>query len=152
MVHLKNDLAGRDHWNGVWTDAELPAPIDHTDTHFRNHVNRALAAYFDRALATLPSAARLLEVGCARSQWLPYFARRYPLTVTGLDYSEPGCIAAREVLSRAGVSGEVIHADLFDPPAETHGAIDAVQSLGVVENVEDTAGCIGAIADRKTVG
>lgn len=146
MVRVKNDLAGRDHWNGVWTDAELPVPIDHTDTHFRNYVNRALAAYFDRVLATLPSAARLLEVGCARSQWLPYFARRYSLTVTGLDYSEPGCVAAREMLSRAGVSGEVIHADLFDPPAETLGAFDAVLSFGVVEHVEDTAACIETIA------
>jgi 2-polyprenyl-3-methyl-5-hydroxy-6-metoxy-1,4-benzoquinol methylase len=146
MVRLKNDLAGRDHWNGVWTDAELPVPIDHTDAHFRNYVNRALAAYFDRALATLPSAARLLEVGCARSQWLPYFARRYPLTVTGLDYSEPGCVAAREVLARAGVSADVIQTDLFDHPEETLGAFDAVLSFGVVEHVEDTAACIEAIA------
>lgn len=145
MVRTRNDQAGRDYWDSVWTDADLPAPVDHTDPHFRNYVNRALAAYFDRALAALPPAARLLEVGCARSEWLPYFAQRYPVTVTGLDYSEPGCAAEREVLRRAGVSGDVIHADLFDPPAETLGAFDAVLSFGVVEHFEDTTGCIEAI-------
>jgi 2-polyprenyl-3-methyl-5-hydroxy-6-metoxy-1,4-benzoquinol methylase len=146
MVRPENDQAGRDYWDSVWMDAELPAPVDHTDQDFRNYLNRRLADYFDRVLAALPPGARLLEVGCGRSAWLPYFARRYPVTVAGIDYSEPGCAAEREVLRRAGVSGEVIHADLFDPPAETLGAFDAVLSFGVVEHFEDTTGCIEAIA------
>jgi 2-polyprenyl-3-methyl-5-hydroxy-6-metoxy-1,4-benzoquinol methylase len=146
MAQPRNDQAGRDYWDSVWTDAELPAPVDHADPNFRNYINRVLAAYLDRPLAALPPGARLLEVGCARSAWLPYFARRYPLTVTGIDYSEPGCAAEREVLRRADVKGEVIHADLFDPPAHTLGAFDAVLSFGVVEHFEDTAGCIEAIA------
>jgi cyclopropane fatty-acyl-phospholipid synthase-like methyltransferase len=100
----ENDQAGRDYWDGVWTDTDLPTPVDPTDRDFRNYVNRRLAAYFDQALATLFPGARVLEVGCARSAWLPYFARRYPITVTGLDYSEPGCAAERELLRRAGLS------------------------------------------------
>jgi SAM-dependent methyltransferase len=142
----QDDQAGEDYWDGIWTDAELPAPVDPADRHYRNRVNRVMADYLDRALAVLPPNARVLEVGCARSAWLPYFAQRYGLAVTGIDYSEPGCAAEREVLRRADIQGEVLRADLFDPPAETQGAFDAVLSFGVVEHFEDTAGCIEAIS------
>lgn len=141
-----NDWAGKAYWDSVWRDAELPAPVDPTDMHFRNRLNRVFAAYFDRVLRKLPSTARVLEVGCARSEWLPYFARRYPLAVSGIDYSEAGCDAEREMLRRENLSADVVHADLFDPPAELVGAFDVVLSLGVVEHFQDTAGCIRAVA------
>jgi 2-polyprenyl-3-methyl-5-hydroxy-6-metoxy-1,4-benzoquinol methylase len=141
-----NDQAGRLYWDSVWTDAELPEPIDPSDSHFRNRLNRVFAAYFDRVLVDLPPGARLLEVGCARSQWLPYFAQKYSVNVSGIDYSEVGCTAEQEILRRAKVTGEVIHADLFDPPHELFDAFDVVVSLGVVEHFQDTAACIRAIA------
>jgi 2-polyprenyl-3-methyl-5-hydroxy-6-metoxy-1,4-benzoquinol methylase len=106
-----------------------------------------MARWLDRWLTTLPPGARILEVGCARSEWLPYFAQRYQLTVTGLDYSEPGCAAEREVLRQAGIDGEVVCADLFAPPAGLSGAFDAVVSFGLVEHFQDTAACLEAIGD-----
>jgi 2-polyprenyl-3-methyl-5-hydroxy-6-metoxy-1,4-benzoquinol methylase len=141
-----DDQAGEDYWDRIWTDAELPTPVDPGDRHYRNRANRVMADYLDRALTGLPPDARVLEVGCARSAWLPYFAKRYGLAVTGIDYSKPGCTAEREVLRRADVQGDVLHADLFDPPADTRGAFDAVLSFGVVEHFEGTAGCIEAIS------
>ena len=141
-----SDRAGKGYWDGVWADVAVPTPVDHTDPHFRNRVNRVFAAFFDRALNGLAPGSWLLEVGCARSEWLPYFARRYPMTVTGLDYSEDGCALEREVLRRAGVDGDVLHSDLFTPPPESLEAFDAVVSLGVVEHFDDTAACIEAIA------
>lgn len=146
MPSGENDRAGKSHWDSVWDAGELPQPVDPTDMHPRNRLNRVFAAHFDRVLGRLPAGARVLEVGCARSAWLPYFARRYPVAVAGIDYSEAGCEAEREILRRAEVSAEVVLADLFDPPEELLGAFDVVLSLGVVEHFDDTAGAIGAIA------
>jgi SAM-dependent methyltransferase len=87
----------------------------------------------------------LLEVGCAQSAWLPYFAAEYDFHVSGLDYSEIGCATARRILKQHGVDGRILCADLFSPPGEMLGQFDAVVSLGVVEHFRDTAHCLGAL-------
>src|SRR4249919_2340237 len=102
---MGDDRAGEAYWDGVWRGAELPAPVDPADTHFRNRLNRVFADYFDSVLGGLPEGSKVLEVGCGRSAWLPYFARRYRLSIAGIDYSESGCESAREILRRAEVSG-----------------------------------------------
>jgi SAM-dependent methyltransferase len=139
------DRAGRNYWNHLWADAALPIPVDPRDTSARNYLNRRFAAYFNRSLRHLPGGSELLEVGCARSEWLPHFARDYPFRVSGLDYSEGGCRTAREVLRRAGQDGTVICGDLFSPPSDLVDRFNAVVSIGVVEHFQDTAATIEAL-------
>lgn len=88
----------------------------------------------------------LIEIGCARSRWLPYFATEFGFEVTGLDYSAVGCDQAREILRRENVPGSVVCANLFDPPSELIGKFDVAVSFGVVEHFEDTREAIRAIA------
>jgi cyclopropane fatty-acyl-phospholipid synthase-like methyltransferase len=38
------------------------------------------------------AASRLLEIGCARSAWLPYFAQEFGIDVSGLDYSSKAAL------------------------------------------------------------
>jgi SAM-dependent methyltransferase len=130
----------------------VAAPIDPTDTSVRNRANRGFDGLFREELAGLPSNARLLEVGCGDSAWLPYFARRFGLHVSGLDYSEAGCESARQILERAGVTGDIVCSDLFDPPARLLGSFHAVVSFGVAEHFTDTARCISALARYLTPG
>ncbi len=95
---------------------------------------------------SLPPGSRVLEVGCARSKWLPYFATRYGFAVSGLDYSVEGCEQARAILDRAGVDGTVTYGDMFDPPEDLIGRFDAVVSFGLVEHFADTAAAQSALA------
>jgi len=89
---------------------------------------------------------RLLEIGCAKSAWLPYFAKEFGFEVCGLDYSPVGCEMARKVLQANGVEADVVQADLFSPPVNMLGTFDVVISIGVVEHFDDTASCLSAVS------
>jgi len=56
-----------------------------------------------------------IEIGCGSSGWLPYFAKKYGLLVSGLDYSEVGCRLAEENLKMQNIQyGEIICKDIFE--------------------------------------
>jgi 2-polyprenyl-3-methyl-5-hydroxy-6-metoxy-1,4-benzoquinol methylase len=142
-----NDKAGVDYWNEVWKDGSLPNPVDPRIPGWRNSVNRALHQFFNAQFSELRGPeTSLLEIGAARSKWLPYFAREFGFSVTGLDYSPTGCKQAREILRRSGVQGNVVEADLFSPPSELQHAFDIVVSFGVVEHFSNTPACVAALA------
>jgi SAM-dependent methyltransferase len=77
---------------------------------------------------------------------LPYFAKTYGLKVAGLDYSEVGCVQAEMVLRGEGITGEIVHGDLFSPPPQFVGSFDVAVSQGLVEHFEETAIPVRAIA------
>ena len=132
------------YWSGLWKQAATPTHIDINDHRLDNHVNVARHKFLCKALLGVPSGSALLEIGAAHSRWLPYFHQQFGFSVTGLDYSEIGCDGARAVLERAGIQGDVVCADLFDPPAELCGEFDVVASFGVVEHFDNTEQCIAA--------
>ena len=142
----RDDRAGLSYWNDLWSHAEAVPAVDPHDFGVRNYATRRFAAHLDETLSRVPPGAELLEVGCASSPWLPYFAREYPIRVCGLDYAPQGCATARESLRRAGVEGEVVCADLFAPPDELLSRFDVVVSFGVVEHFTNTAACIEAVS------
>jgi SAM-dependent methyltransferase len=94
----------------------------------------------------------LIEIGCGRSQLLPYFAKRFGLRVSGLDYSAVGCEKARRILERDGVDGEILCADLWEQRKVPTSRYDVVFSFGLVEHFEDTAGIIDALAQFARPG
>ncbi len=129
------EKAPQSYWNALWEGGTLPAPIDPGNRSLGNHVNRRFDELFTELLAPQRAAgARLLEIGCANSSWLPAFARHHGFAVTGIDFSPPGCDAARRILARDGVPGEVVCADFRDPPARLQGAFAAAVSFGVLEH------------------
>jgi len=141
------DKAGREYWNNAWQGSAVPGPIDPVDPSPRNWVNRRFHREFRRLFGESPKPGlRLLELGCAQSRWLPYFAREFGFSITGLDYSPIGCEMARSVLAGSGVAGEIVCADFFAPPDVLRGAFDVVVSFGVAEHFDDTAACIRAFA------
>lgn len=94
------------------------------------------------------SGRLLLEAGCGASLWLPYFARRLGWSVAGLDYSETGLAACREILRRNGVRARLWKADLRDGPLPAdRGAYDAVFSLGLVEHFEHPEAVLAILAE-----
>jgi 2-polyprenyl-3-methyl-5-hydroxy-6-metoxy-1,4-benzoquinol methylase len=143
------DRAGTGYWNRRWEGPAANRELDPLQPGIKNYVSRRFDRLFRETFASLGLSGpgvRLLEVGCAQSIWLPYFHRNFGFEVTGVDYSDVGCESAREVLAACGVDGEVVCADLFNPPDRLHGRFDVIVSFGLVEHFEDTASCIAALA------
>jgi SAM-dependent methyltransferase len=142
------DKAGKNYWNENWTDLPAPELIDPGDARLRNEVNLRLHRFFSSLFDPRRDAGkRLLEAGCARSVWLPYFAQQFGIRVAGIDYSDNGCHQEMAVLRMAGIEAPVFCADFFDPPAELKASFDYVVSFGVVEHFTDAACCISALAN-----
>lgn len=141
------DLAGKEYWGAAWEAAPLPKAIDPDSRELWNHVSRRFHQLFTEVFrSTSTRGSRLLEIGCARSPWLPYFAQRFGFAVTGLDYSEVGVEQTRRVLRNEGVDGQVVLADFLTPPDAMLRSFDVVVSFGVVEHFRDTAAAIAAAA------
>lgn len=139
------DKAGKAYWDKNWSLLP-PELLDLRDRRLRNEINQRFHELFAGVLKRGRDVGkRLLEVGCARSIWLPYFALEHGLEVAGLDYSEDGCRQSEAVLAHAGVEGKVVCADMFDPPTALVGAFDYVFTLGVIEHFTDTAGTVSAL-------
>jgi 2-polyprenyl-3-methyl-5-hydroxy-6-metoxy-1,4-benzoquinol methylase len=142
------DRAGRSYWERVWGGPKPSSSrIDPHDAGVRNHVARKYHDYFLGRFAGMDTRALdLLEIGCGRSEWLPYFAREHGFRVFGLDYSPLGCEQARHNLAASGVDGTIYEADAFAPPDSLRGRFDVVVSLGVFEHFDDSASCARAFA------
>lgn len=140
------DLAGKDYWDGIWADATVPEPIDPRRLGIDNFANLAFHRFFKQAFESqVTRGAKLVEVGCAQSAWLPYFAAEFGFVVSGIDYSKLGCVQAERALASAGLPGNIYCADVFDPPAELVQTQDVVVSFGLVEHFADTAACLRAL-------
>lgn len=147
------DKAGKDFWDAGWSSQHNIKPINPNDLSRENYVNVKLHEYFQNIFSKLQTEGmQLLEIGCACSQWLPYFAKEYGFIISGLDYSEIGCEQERQVLQQANVTGNVVCTDLFNPPDDLLEKFDIVLSLGVAEHFEDTSGYIRAAAQYLKKG
>lgn len=141
------DKAGQKYWDDSWASSNIPEAVNPLDMSINNWVNRRFHQFFVKLFSgTETKKLKLLEVGCAKSAWLPYFSREFGFSVTGLDYSSIGCELARHVLEKSGVEGDIVCADFFSPPVEMLGTFDVVVSFGVVEHFENTTACLRAVS------
>ena len=141
------DKAGKIYWDSLWKEESTPKAFDPKAVGLNNYVNRRFHDYFHELFKGLNTKGkRLLEIGCARSVWLPYFAREFGFQISGIDYSEIGCKQTETVLREQGVEGNVIRASFFAPPKKLVELFDVVISFGVAEHFGDTAACIHAFS------
>lgn len=140
------DKAGSSYWENAWSQASIPEPVNPRTPGLNNLVKRRFHERFTRVLEGLGADHTLLEIGCAKSAWLPYFAREFGFRIAGLDYSPTGCKLAEETLHRAGVDGRIVCGDFLTPPPDMLEAYGVVFSYGVAEHFSDTTGCIRAFS------
>lgn len=144
---MDGDKAGREYWDSLWSNDDLPPRIEIDAKHGANWIDRRFHNELDRVFSAQGRAVRsVLEVGCAKSRWLPHIQKQFGMEVTGLDYSEPGCDKARRLLAREDAEGEIVCADFFAPPERLVERFEAVVSFGVAEHFVDTSRCIRAFA------
>jgi 2-polyprenyl-3-methyl-5-hydroxy-6-metoxy-1,4-benzoquinol methylase len=141
------DKAGKAYWDHNWENREIPTAVDPRAKSLNNYADRKFHEYFRTAFSSVDTSnQKLLEIGCARSAWLPYFAKEFGFIVHGIDYSEIGCRQAAQVLENEGVVGDIVCTDFFSPPEHMLGDFDVVWSRGVLEHFEDTAACATAFS------
>jgi SAM-dependent methyltransferase len=144
---MNQDRAGKEHWDKVWTIADAPPDIDPRNPSLWAHRDQQFHRVFTEVLNPFEKkGGRLLELGCARSAWMSYFAREFGYQVAGLDYSELGVRQTVAALEHANIPADVRCADLFSPPRDWVEAFDVVAWFGVAEHFDDTAGAIRAAA------
>lgn len=137
------DKAGEAYWSSLWEDSTLPPAMNPQRAGSDNYAVRRLHALFSELFSGRHVyGAKLLEIGCARSVWLPYFAKQFGFRVVGIDYSEPGCRQAKAILQREQVDGEIMCVDFNFPTESLLENFDVVISFGVAEHFADTAKCI----------
>lgn len=139
------DRAGKEFWDGVWSHVDFPPAIDPTSPSVWAHRDQLFDRFF-RANVPGDVAGSLLELGCARSAWLPYFATELGYRIAGLDYAEDGVRQTAARLRQSGLDADIRHGDLFDPPTDWIGAFDVVTWFGVAEHFENTALAVSAAA------
>lgn len=124
-------LSEKGYWDRQWERRGVKGDLD-----FRNYSLRRFDAFFRAVLPRTPGLA-ILEIGCAGSKWLRYFAEVFGYRVSGIDYSELGCEQAREILTRHGIAGEVFCRDFFADAPDLDGCFDVVFSYGFLEHFDD---------------
>ncbi|MEO5360115.1 MAG: class I SAM-dependent methyltransferase [Nitrospirota bacterium] len=141
------DKAGKQYWENTWAEGELPKAVNQFQSGLNDYVTLCFHRYFRGIFSKIETQGmKLLEIGCARSVWLPYFAKEFGFVVNGLDYSEKGCSLTRQILNNEGVKGEVVCVDFFSPPKYMLGGFDVVVSFGVAEHFQGTAECLSAFS------
>jgi len=140
-------LTSENYWSETW-HARQNRPIDPT-----HHYDRDLITCFDLARSTLgDGAARVLEIGCGDSVWLPFLAQRYGWSVSGIDFSPVGCALARKHLAEAGVAGEILERELFSPNQDLFDQFQVVYSGGFVEHFSDPVAVIRLMSEFLSPG
>src|SRR5271170_6459911 len=137
--------ASKEYWELLWREEKLPRPIDPRDRSLKNETVLKFDSLFRDVFGAERQprgTANLLELGCARSTWLPYFSKELGFCVAGIDYSPVGCDQARAILSMEEVEGEITLADLFSAPKNFMNRFNNVVSFGVVEHFEATGECL----------
>jgi len=129
------ELTHQQYWSEVWSAVERKDRL--MEPEKEEYLEREYHQFFVEALAG--HTGTLLEVGCGSSKWMPYFARKFGYQVSGIDYSEVGCLQAFEQLRKAGVDGQVICRDALAENGDLCGRFDVVISLGLVEHFADTS-------------
>jgi cyclopropane fatty-acyl-phospholipid synthase-like methyltransferase len=143
-----NDKAGEKYWSSVWKRTSIRKSAFHSLDGFWNFTTIQLDNYFRNHLAglALTRSTSVMEVGCANSAWLPYFSQRFGFSPSGIDYSAVGVEQAKQVMTREGVEGCVIEADVFGDNPELLRQFDVVVSFGLVEHFYPPSECIGAMS------
>lgn len=141
------DKAGKQYWDKVWRTYGIPEEANPRHVGLPNYVNRCFHEYFCEVFSSVNTRGKtLLEIGCARSVWLPYFAKEFAFNVYGIDYSEIGCQQTVQILENERVNGKIVCADFFLPPGSMSKAFDVVVSFGVLEHFKDTTACVAAFS------
>lgn len=132
MIMNNDALSEKIYWDKVLSDAKLPR------CNTEQNYQYGITMNFVHEFLNNKNYKTFLEVGCGSSGWLPYFAKEYGFIVSGVDYSEIGCLICEENLRMQSIGyGNIFCKDLFDPDCTNGEKYDIIFTYGVIEHFED---------------
>jgi len=139
-----NTLSTKEHWDNVYRTSQRGYEGGAQDDYLWRLFQELFDAHF-----VADDSRKLLEIGCALSEFMPLFRKRYGYEVHGLDYSEAGCEATRRALARMEIElgGEILCRDVFEDNRDLNGQFDYVISFGVIEHFEDPVPVVRLFSD-----
>jgi cyclopropane fatty-acyl-phospholipid synthase-like methyltransferase len=118
------------YWEKHWDDHS-------SSRRSAGYGERLMTRIFDEFFQGAQKGQTFMEIGCGDSVHLPLVARRYGLSVAGLDFTGNGCRLAAERLHKEGFDGPMYERDLFGANDDLYGKFDFVASFGLVEHFDD---------------
>jgi len=125
----ENELTDPDYWDKNWESAALPRVVQ----PWKNPLEGRLARFFRKHL---PRGGRCLEIGCAASPWLPFFARELGYEPWGVDYSALGLKLAQANMEMQKIPCRFVFGD-FTAVEIPISSFRMIFSSGVVEHYAD---------------
>ncbi|NPV50431.1 MAG: class I SAM-dependent methyltransferase [Candidatus Methanofastidiosum sp.] len=137
-----NKKTTKDYWEDVWGNENKYNRLDIKSSNFKtcikNYHYRKVFRKINPVLSKLPKGAKILELGCANSPWLPFLAKEYGFQVEGIDYSKKGCKLCEKILQEENIKNfNIACSDFFDIPKEMENRYDMAFSFGVVEHFKN---------------
>lgn len=127
-------LSTRDQWSDRWSERSIQELSFNPHEPAFSDIHR----FFSDALPKNKNF-RFLEVGSFPGRYLWYFQNFFDYQVSGLEYVEWCCEKSRQLLENSGVTGQIIHGDLFKyQPDDKTSLWDVVASFGFIEHFSDT--------------
>jgi len=117
-----------EHWDNAWSRAttkRLPSSLNVAIWDLKRFLRKHVKP-----------GSRYLEIGCAPGKMLAWAAAQLDAQVAGLDYSQPGTIAAKKLFKALGLKGDIRCEDAFNHTFP-EGSFDVVSSFGVIEHFDD---------------
>lgn len=125
-------LTNNTFWDEKWKNIHDITRIT-TFKWMRNYLYHRLDKVLKKELM-INADYSFLEVGCGLGRWLLYFNKKFGYRVSGIDFSQEGCILAQNVLEKSGITSKIYLGDIFNFKQET---FDIVFSDGFIEHFSD---------------
>jgi SAM-dependent methyltransferase len=125
---MKMEKTDEEFWEKSWEESKL--------WRYRK-ITKYMAVHrrFDKLFKSVlkEGGLKVLEIGCAKGNWLIYFAKRFDYEPYGVDYSEIGCKMAEDNFKRENVNGTILCEDIFKTSLKKE-SFDVVYSFGLIEH------------------
>jgi len=126
---MKEDKAGSEYWNSVWTDKIV---IHETDI---NYYTNTLLHDLYKKFFIVDEAINIVEIGCSLSANLLYFNKHYKYQIHGFDYEKTSALKTQDIYDNMGYKSDIYHRDFFSE--DEAKVYDVISSFGVFEHFEN---------------
>jgi len=127
------------YWNNIWNQKN--------DFKLLDYSNRINIKIIEKISIYIKNKnISFLEIGCALSQWLPFFAVEYKANIYGMDYSLTGIKKTIEHYKKHNIKCTFINKDFRHENEILHNKFDIIFSFGVIEHFSNTCEIIKTIS------
>jgi SAM-dependent methyltransferase len=141
-------LTSVEDWDKSWSGAAIDSIRFDPEIPIYREIHRKLQGFVKSH-----RGGSFLEIGAYPGYMMWYFQHYFDCRTSGIEYVPWCCEAARRLLARDGVKGQIIQADVFSyAPPQNQPLWDIVTSHGFIEHFDDVTPAISKHIELTRVG